>query len=247
MNDRRAFREFFDFRQIVLEYSNDFLYSSPWGVEKDWSRVRLIEPGSLRYDVDLVRFEAAEKIRSFEAHGEDYAHLIVLREIWFLPGIDIAQDDPLSFSVPVNDRARFLACHFSVAALMKCEEAILARRAGRYDIAIKAAILAAQAGRSASEFNGSMTKAVMSAAAFDAVRSRMASNAAKTRHLNSEKYEAKKKVYELWLKWQRGEAIFKNNSKFALHAVNVFDVLESTGVVEKWQRDWRQGKDIPDA
>lgn len=247
MDDRRAFADFFEFRRTVLEYSNKFLSSSSRAVEKDWSRVRLVEPGSLRYDMDLIRFEAAERIRLSERCDEVHAHLNVLRDIWFLPGIDIAEDDALSFSVPVNDRARLLACHFSVAALMKCDEAVLARRVGRYDLAIDAAILAAQAAKTASEFNGSITKVVMDAVAFDAVKSRMASSAAKARYLNSAKYEAKKKVYALWLKWKKGEVIFKNNSKFALHVVNVFDVLESTGVVEKWQRDWRQGKDVPDA
>jgi hypothetical protein len=246
MDDRSAFREFFEFRQVVLNYSRKFLSSISWAVEKDWSRVKYVEPGSMRHNLDLIRFEASEKICCSEAQGEIYAHLNVLREIWFLPGINIADDDPLSFSVPVNDRARILTCHFSVMALMKCDEAVLARRAGRHDFAMEAAILAAQANRHASEFNGSITKAIMDAAAFDAVQSRIASRSAKKGYLNGEKYKAKKKVYELWLRWKNGEIVFKNNSKFALHVVTVFDVLESTGVVEKWQRDWRQGKDIPD-
>lgn len=246
MDDRAAIRDFFDFRGMVLEQSNNFLDSSSWIAEKDWSRVRLVEPESLRYDLDLIRFEAAERICFSATGGEAHAHLNVLREIWYLPGINIAEDDPFSFSVPVNDRARFLACHFSAAALMKCEETVLASRAGRHDLAIEAAILAAQAAKSASEFNGSITKAVMDAAAFDAVRSRIASRLAKRGYLNGKKYSAKKKVYELWLRWQKGEIVFKNNSKFAFHVVSVFDALESTSVVERWQRDWRQGKDIPD-
>ncbi|WP_157384134.1 hypothetical protein [Burkholderia glumae] len=246
MSDREAFRRFFEFRQKVLEYSREFLNSNHRTGRECCLGEWLVEPGSLHYDMDLIRFEALNNIILAEQQGGIHMHLDVLREIWFLPGICISDDDPLSFSIPTAERGRFLACHYAAVALMKCDEAVLARRGGRYDAAMAAAIVAAQAAKSAFEFNGSITRIVIDAVAQKEMRSRFAKVAARKGHRRRPIYKVKRAVYELWLRWQRGEIKFKNNSKFALHVVNAFEELESTGSVEKWQREWRQGKAIPE-
>jgi len=246
MSDVEAFGRFFEFRKEVFEYSREFLSLNQCVVQEGSRGEWLVEPGSLHYDMDLIRIEALRSIYLAAQHGGGHTHLDVLREIWFLPGICIRDDDPLSFSIPANERGRFLACNYATVALMKCDEAVLARRGGKYDSAMAAAIVAAQAAKSAFEFNGSITRVVMDAVAQKEMRSRFSRVAAKEGHRRRPIYKVKRAVYELWLKWQRGEVKFKNNSKFALHVVNAFEELESTGSVEKWQREWRQGKAIPE-
>ncbi|MFM0210513.1 hypothetical protein PQQ96_24215 [Paraburkholderia sediminicola] len=213
---RAMFAEFSAFRQRV--------YSTAESISDDEKIARATE---FDYSVEMILC------------GEDPwesldAHLACVACLWL--------DDPVSFQhafsfgVEVGQRRQFLARHYAIASLRYVELALLARRAERVDQALRYALLAASTSNQAMDlvFDGE-----------EAILSEIGRRGAKARHRIDPKQKAKAAVYDLWRRWQNGQENFPNNAKFALAAVQQHADLGSTQVVERWQRNWRKGKDIP--
>lgn len=164
-------------------------------------------------------------------------HLDTLRLLWLSPERPISSDDPLSLGIVESARAPLLGRHYAIAAMRYAELAILASASGAGVRAMGYAMKACSTSYCAQD--------LMFDNEAEAIR-KQASRGGKARHRVDPKQRAKAEVYAMWLKWQSGDERHKNQSKFALAAVGKHaDVLESTQTIERWQRSWRVGKDIP--
>jgi hypothetical protein len=216
---RKAFGEFSVFRQRVYD-----------AAEAVSGRVYGREPSECECAMSALIW-GGDRLESLDVHLASVAFL------WLDSADQAVVNHEFSFGVEAGTRRKFLARHYAIASLRYLEMALLARHVGNIDNALEHALRASQASQQATEL------------AFDGeeeILSEIGRRGARARHRNDPKQKAKAAVYALWLRWQAGEERFRNNAKFALEAVSRYTELESTQTVERWQRDWRKGKDIPD-
>ncbi|MEN8501818.1 MULTISPECIES: hypothetical protein [Paraburkholderia] len=214
---RSLAREFFAFRRQALRLAARLAPDS-------------VDDGSSIRDVALWRI--------FELDPWDRidVHLDALVILWLDERGAIGEQDDLGFGIKADERRRLLARLYATSALLYLDEALLARARGKPDSFVAAAMKAARAGEIA---------ITLPHCGIADIRRQIAQQAAKKKHRESPKRKAKIAVYDLWQRWRAGEVRFKNNAQFALAAVSQHDVLESTQVVERWQRNWANGDDIP--
>ncbi|MBO7754497.1 hypothetical protein [Burkholderia pseudomallei] len=166
-------------------------------------------------------------------------HLHTLSRLWLDETRPIPLDDPMSLGIAKEDRAGTLARNYAIAAMRYLELAILAAASHSGDRSMQFAMKASHV----------IDRAVNLTfdAESEAIR-KLARRGGKARQKVDPKQRAKVDVYAMWLEWQNNnKAMYETKSKFALAAVKKHEfVLESTQTVERWQRRWEDGKDIPD-
>ncbi|CAD6524612.1 hypothetical protein LMG27952_01741 [Paraburkholderia hiiakae] len=234
LDDRRFYkglvREFMAFRERALDAMSEFaptdLGATPGIAELACWRVFQHGPES-RFDV----------------------HLGALEDIWLSAGAADAPNGPLALGVPVEGRGAFLARHYAVAVLLEFDTALICRARGDIDGTLQAAVYGGQSASSSFNLETAPSGAgdiASLAATLAALRSEQARAAANLRHSNSDEGRAKLAVCEQWRRWRAGELHFQSVAAFAREALKQHIALNSGPTVERWVREWDQGKNIPD-